>query len=49
MFCEFTFDNKEKLDRRKEVDEVLGAVLHLFFKSIPFMLAVCFAKLHLKS
>ena len=24
------FDNKEKLDRKKEVDEVSGAVLHLF-------------------
>ena len=27
------FDNKEKLDRKKEVDEVSGAVLHLFKKN----------------
>ena len=26
------FDNKEKMDRKKEVDEVLGAILHLFLK-----------------
>ena len=33
VFCEFTFDIKEKLNRgRKEVDEVLGGILHNFLK-----------------
>ena len=30
MFCEFTFDIKEKLDRKKEGDEVPGGILHIF-------------------
>ena len=30
MFCEFTFDIKEKLDRKKEIDEVPGGILHIF-------------------
>ena len=30
VFSEFTFDIKEKLDRKKEEDEVPGGILHIF-------------------